>query len=358
MRIIDIIKEAQRMDPATGNMVDYPVPRDPKSGHITNKSANAPENWEKIENTQPDNFFKGLVKAVAELKAKNTAPQDIIIQLSGIAEPAQIQMAIEGNKQYYWYNRWQNDVQLNPPLGWDDKKIAGPITKVDAGNAIEKDKDTLGDFIQQKLKDQEERENGVVVTPVDMDNVVGTPLPPLEKKDSVKDPVKDSASIWPIEGSIHVNRPFNMSTGHTHYGTDLRASSGTKILAPVSGKILVVASDSEKCGGTITLSNGTEQHRFCHLKDVSFVKQGEQVKQGQVIALSGGGAGDKGRGNATGPHLHWEMKIDGHLINPVKFHNSENLEPKEKPEVKTTPEVKPPPEVKTPPSNRQRVRPD
>jgi len=49
------------------------------------------------------------------------------------------------------------------------------------------------------------------------------------------------------------------------------------------------------------------------------VNKGDTVKKGEIIGLSGGNTGDKGNGNSKGAHLHFELKKDGVLVNPMDY---------------------------------------
>ena len=133
----------------------------------------------------------------------------------------------------------------------------------------------------------------------------------------------DSTQIRPVDG--RVSSPFGNRTHpvtgqpQSHAGVDIPARKGTPIKAPISGKVTQAVSDSSgACGGTIAISNGKIQHRFCHCSDVD-VRVGQQVSQGDIVGLTGGKPGDEGAGTSTGPHLHWEKKnlASGQLMNPV-----------------------------------------
>jgi len=122
----------------------------------------------------------------------------------------------------------------------------------------------------------------------------------------------------PLKGALIVNSPYGTRNGKPHYGVDLKAASGTALLSPIDGKIMK-AGEEGACGGSITVlsADGKEQHRFCHIKKFN-VSVGQEVKAGDVIGLTGGANGDPMAGNATGPNLHWEKKINGSLVDPMK----------------------------------------
>ena len=117
-----------------------------------------------------------------------------------------------------------------------------------------------------------------------------------------------------------VNSKFGAKRSYeTHPGVDLWATSGTEVHSPNIGEVLVAKFSTGACGGTITIKhpNGY-QSRYCHIKDIR-VSQGDKVEKGQIIGLSGGNSGDKGAGNSKGAHLHFELKKDGVLVNPMEY---------------------------------------
>lgn len=104
-----------------------------------------------------------------------------------------------------------------------------------------------------------------------------------------------------------------------HPGTDLRAPSGSKLKAIQNGRVIDSAIRNDSCGGTLYIDhqNGFKS-RFCHLKQIN-VNKGDKVTKGQIVAYTGGGFNDTGKGLSTGPHLHFELYKDGTLVDPEKF---------------------------------------
>jgi len=165
---------------------------------------------------------------------------------------------------------------------------------------------------------------------------------PDKKKDDKKDTatataptqsVSNPGSGVPLKGTLIVNSPYGTRNGKPHYGVDLKAASGTPLLSPIDGKIMK-AGEEGACGGSITVlsADGKEQHRFCHIKKFN-VSVGQEVKAGDVIGLTGGAKGDPMAGNATGPNLHWEKKINGSLVDPMKGTMSPGQGPMIKPNI-------------------------
>ncbi len=123
--------------------------------------------------------------------------------------------------------------------------------------------------------------------------------------------------IAPIEGTITgvygSQRVYNGVPKRPHFGLDYAGKTGDPVKAPASGKVLLWVPDMFYSGGTMIIDHGQGvSSTFLHLSN-SYVKQGDKVKQGQVIAAVGKS------GRATGPHLDWRInwfnvKIDPALV--------------------------------------------
>ena len=110
--------------------------------------------------------------------------------------------------------------------------------------------------------------------------------------------------VWPAEGQISgifgSQRILNGEPRNPHYGVDLALKIGTPVRAPQSGKV-ILARKYFLSGNTMVIDHGIGvQSVFMHL-DGFKVKEGDMVKQGQVVATSGN------TGRTTGPHLHWQV---------------------------------------------------
>ena len=105
--------------------------------------------------------------------------------------------------------------------------------------------------------------------------------------------------------------PFRGSAA-MHAGIDLAAPMGTPVYATADG-VVDRAEWSGGYGNMIEIDHGKGlQTRFGHLSRI-LVHDGEHVVRGQEIALMGS------TGRSTGSHLHYEVRIDGHAVNPVPF---------------------------------------
>jgi murein DD-endopeptidase MepM/ murein hydrolase activator NlpD len=123
--------------------------------------------------------------------------------------------------------------------------------------------------------------------------------------------------IMPVAGRI--TSGFSASRLHpildmfrAHKGVDLGADAGTDVVAPAVGRVISV--DHHFGYGLVVqvLHSGSVVTLYAHLQK-SYVRVGEPVKQGQVIAAVGSS------GLATGPHLHFEVIDHGESVDPIKF---------------------------------------
>ena len=99
-----------------------------------------------------------------------------------------------------------------------------------------------------------------------------------------------------------------------HKGTDFAAPSGTPIMASGAGKVI----RARWCGGggncVKIKHNSTYQTVYAHMKSFARgIKEGRRVKQGQIIGYVGS------TGMSTGPHLHYEVIVNGKKVNSQKL---------------------------------------
>lgn len=115
---------------------------------------------------------------------------------------------------------------------------------------------------------------------------------------------------WPAAGPVV--SPFGYRGRDFHAGIDIAAGTGAPVAAAESGRV-VRAGWYGGYGKCVDISHGSGViTRYAHLSSVA-VRVGEQVARGQLIGRVGA------TGNATGPHLHFEVIVNGQPLNPVNF---------------------------------------
>jgi len=126
----------------------------------------------------------------------------------------------------------------------------------------------------------------------------------------------DAPSIWPVEGKVGSSfgereDPFN-GEGKFHSGLDIEAPYGTPVRAAADGEA-TGESMGAGYGRQVVLNHGHDVLTvYGHLSSVA-VLPGQHVTRGQVI----GYVGQSGR--ATGPHLHYEVRVHNVPVNPHKY---------------------------------------
>lgn len=125
-------------------------------------------------------------------------------------------------------------------------------------------------------------------------------------------------SLWPVRGYISSGfgdreSPFD-SSNEFHEGIDISAPSGSSVAAAAEGVVTFAARNND-LGNAVTIDHGYGiVSRYGHLSEIS-VHVGQKVIAGQRI----GSVGSTGR--STGPHLHYEVAVNGYKVNPIKYLN-------------------------------------
>jgi len=125
-----------------------------------------------------------------------------------------------------------------------------------------------------------------------------------------------SSFVMPVQGLVLCpfggRRIINNAPRSPHSGIDLRAKAGTPVLASSDG-IIVMTSDHFFAGKSVFIDHGMGiVTMYFHLSEIH-VKKGEKVAKEQIIGLVGM------TGRATGPHLHWGVRIQGSRVDPLSL---------------------------------------
>ena len=123
---------------------------------------------------------------------------------------------------------------------------------------------------------------------------------------------------WPSASSTRITSNFGyrihpiFGTKKLHRGLDIGAAAGTNVLAAESGVVLTAGYNSSY-GYYITINHGSGYVTLYAHNSKLLVKSGDTVSRGQVIAKCGS------TGNSTGPHIHFEVQVNGKLVNPLNY---------------------------------------
>ena len=174
-------------------------------------------------------------------------------------------------------------------IGGAEENITENTSQIQNTNEIQNSEQTQEEKIETPQLSQEEQ---------DIENIKAT-----------------TTFIKPIEGTISSKfgqrDPTTSTVPKNHTGVDIAANTGTKILASTGGEV-VLASEEGDYGKHLKIQIGEVSIIYAHCNNL-YVKQGDQITQGQEIAEVGS------TGNSTGPHLHFEIRISERKIDPEKI---------------------------------------
>jgi murein DD-endopeptidase MepM/ murein hydrolase activator NlpD len=104
--------------------------------------------------------------------------------------------------------------------------------------------------------------------------------------------------------------PISQEFHPGHTGIDVAVPVGTPIHSTMPGKVTYAGWNTEGYGNLVIVENGRYRTYYAHLQSIP-VTVGQTVEAGAVVGLSGN------TGHSTGPHLHYEVRVDGQPVQPV-----------------------------------------
>lgn len=117
--------------------------------------------------------------------------------------------------------------------------------------------------------------------------------------------------IWPVKGEVE--SPFGMRNGTRHDGIDIRADEGTPIKAADDGRVVYSNSKMRGYGNLIIIKHKDDFYTAYSHNKTNHVKDGDKVSRGEIIGAVGS------TGNASNPHLHFEVRHGKKVRNPIFF---------------------------------------
>jgi murein DD-endopeptidase MepM/ murein hydrolase activator NlpD len=116
--------------------------------------------------------------------------------------------------------------------------------------------------------------------------------------------------IWPVQGPV--TSPFGWRWGRMHQGIDIGVPYGTPIHAAAGGVVIYCGWEEGYGNFTVIDHGGNLATAYAHQSSIA-VTCGQQVNQGDVIGYVGC------TGHCFGPHLHFEVRIDGNPVDPLGY---------------------------------------
>ncbi len=199
----------------------------------------------------------------------------------------------------------------------DEKQAELESERAELERQIEEAEELIAEYEEQLNADREAYEAQLAKEQA-LEADIQAMIAELERQEAAKNIVSTGYYIWPLPGytpgsaygwRIHPiwgDRRF-------HAGEDIAAPSGTPILAADSGLATVVPNNGNGYGNYIIINHGGGRTTlYAHMSGFA-ISNGQSVTQGQVIGYVGS------TGNSTGPHLHFETRINGATTDPKSY---------------------------------------
>ena len=267
-------------------------------GYIENKQALSELITSDVENYQSKNIEKVELSSTPEYelklveKTKESDESDIIIAL---------QKELDITYKYYEIASNEEVIEKVDTLETAEQ-IVNDIKEISDGAAILTINEKTTNNIEEMSTDTLEVAKENIIEKLDIDtteaisNINGIKIATLPVSGAI-------SSRYGAVSSIRASR---------HTGLDIVASVGTPIKVVANGTV-TFAAYSGSYGYLVKVDHGNGVETWYAHTSKMYVKAGQEVKAGDVIAAVGN------TGNSTGPHLHLEVRINGQHINPQKY---------------------------------------
>ncbi|MCG6972183.1 MAG: M23 family metallopeptidase [Desulfobacterales bacterium] len=184
------------------------------------------------------------------------------------------------------------------------------------GGSIPEDLDPklpLAEKHNSLMREMHEQARELSLASVSQEKVFESLINDLKRKRNL---LSSTPSIWPAKGWLSSGFGYRISpfTGlrEFHKGFDISSRKGTKVIATADG-VVTFAGRNGLYGNMIKIDHGHGMMtRYGHLEKM-LKKRGDAVKRGDVIGLMGN------TGRSTGPHVHYEVFLNGLPVNPQKY---------------------------------------
>ncbi len=192
----------------------------------------------------------------------------------------------------------------------DEQRVTLNAKKTELDDEKKKAEDLLAEIEKdQKALEEEQKkiDQKMVVAKAQLDALIAA-----ESKKDVGSSYVGGGFKWPTPGYGHITSPYGMRWGKLHKGIDIGAPTGAKTVASNQGKVITSAYNSSYGNYVIINHGGGYMTVYAHFSK-RLVSVGQYVAKGQTVGLVGS------TGHSTGPHLHFEIRVNGKAVNPRKY---------------------------------------
>ena len=271
---------------------------------ITSNQESLAERLKVINN----NYTLGYLKVILSSNSISDFLNNIYIVQEVVKQDKQMLNDLENNK-----NEVKDKKEILDKNKEEEKVIKDELVK-DKEN-LDKDKIELKKLKEELVKEEEELEEKLqkiaaqkAATSSDSNN--------LANSNSSSTVISNGS--WPVPGYSRVSSPFGyrihpvLGIKKLHTGIDIPAPTGTPTVAVASGTV-IYSGVQGSYGNTVMIQHDNGLVSLYAHNSSLVVKVGDQVKKGQVVAKIGS------TGRSTGPHLHFEIRVNGTAQNPLNY---------------------------------------
>lgn len=222
----------------------------------------------------------------------------------------------------------------------DEKLIKEILTLKDSTEMAKQDKVALLSDRQQQLDGISNKLGNLNVSRAKVESLINDQNARLKELEKKEDQLEQQSAVvdklinqlmdkskkyaegaykWPTPGYTSISSPYGMrihpiyKKKKMHSGVDIDAPMGAKIVAANSGKVIVAGWNTGGYGNYVIIDHGGGISTLYAHQSKILVSVGDVVKKGDVIGKVGS------TGLSTGPHLHFEVRVDGKPVNPTKY---------------------------------------
>ena len=174
--------------------------------------------------------------------------------------------------------------------------------------------------LEEQINTDREAYEAEVAREAELESQIQSMVAELERQEAANSITSTGTYIWPLPGyspgSAYGWRIHPIwGDMRFHAGEDIGAPSGTPILAADSGVATVIPNNGNGYGNYIMINHGGGRVTLYAHMSAFAISNGQTVTQGQVIGYVGS------TGNSTGPHLHFEVRVNGATTDPKSYFN-------------------------------------
>ena len=118
---------------------------------------------------------------------------------------------------------------------------------------------------------------------------------------------------WPVHGYHGITSPFGPRNGSFHHGADIACAIGQTLYASRTGRVVFAGNTGDAYGNAVAIDHGNSYMTVYGHMTTFYVHPGDVVRTGRPIGTCGM------TGNATGPHVHFEIRWGGYVWDPLLF---------------------------------------